>query len=300
VRGEVKMFARIVTLIMFGLVSAVPAAPQQGSAVPITVHLINAKIGKPIAHKPVEVWSLTGPGRQWSLRKETDASGVAVFRLTPPLPPLGISGAMGGYWHACIPARGYDLAEILNSGASAIGNCIGNIPNIEQRYHPRPGEVYCFAVHLTLLEHLTHCGEWGCVGSSSPPTAVSAAGPSRYSISILVVSGTTGRPIAHKPLMVYVSRAQPDPRTGDPYKRTELEADAEGQAVFGFDDPTESILVVLEVKGSRPCSAEKIHPQEVLQHGVVAQNRCDSSNKVRAKFTSRPGELVVFERLARF
>jgi hypothetical protein len=240
-------------------------------------------------------------GRSLDIEKSTDADGVAIFRLSLPLPPVvDISGAMRGYWHPCIPPNGYNVEEVLSRGVSAIGNCIGNIAGIEQRYHPKPGQVYCFAVHLTLWERLKHCGEWGCRGSSASATPPPAKEAPAHSISVLVVNGRTAKPIAGKYILIYTVRAHPDPTTGYPYRQTELRTDSEGKAVFGFDNPELRIFVIPEVKGSRACSAERFDPREVLRRGDVTSNGCDPSGKVRARFAPKPGQLVVFDRLPRF
>jgi hypothetical protein len=280
----------------------VPAVAQgQGSAA-ITVYLINARTGRPIPHKPVSMASMDPrSGRFWHWEGKTDRRGTVVFHMMPPFPSkVDIRLNIGGYWVACTPPQLYDVPEILTSGASVMGPCLFNIQNLDRQFHPKPGEVYSFAVHLTFWEHLTHCGEWGCTGSPAPTAPPPAKEAPAHSISVLVVNGRTAKPIAGKYILIYTVRAHPDPTTGYPYRQTELRTDSEGKAVFGFDNPELRIFVIPEFKGSRACSAEKFDPREVLRSGVVASNRCDPSGKVRASFTPKPGQLVVFDRLPRF
>jgi hypothetical protein len=39
---------------------------------------------------------------------------------------------------------------------------------------------------------------------------------------------------------------------------------------------------------------------EVINHGVVAENKCDSKRKLKRKFTAKPGEVVVFVRFLKW
>jgi hypothetical protein len=70
---------------------------------------------------------------------------------------------MGGYWEQCIPndRLGYDTREVLSSGVSKMGACLFS-PNLDRKFHPKAGDLYLFAEHLSFWEHLIHCGKWGC------------------------------------------------------------------------------------------------------------------------------------------
>jgi hypothetical protein len=136
------------------------------SASDIMVHLINARTGKPIADKPVRMWFQNPPSRQGGyLEERTGTNGVAVFHLKDPLPSsITVHLGMGGYWEECPPNNraGFDVKEILQSGVAREGACPPHLQKIDQKFTAKPGELYLFASHLTVLERMTDCNELGC------------------------------------------------------------------------------------------------------------------------------------------
>ncbi len=128
------------------------------------VHLINARTGEPIPRKPIQVWiadHARGLSNR-SLHGQTATDGVAVFHIADPFPSgLYIHTGMGGYWEEC-GRPNYDPKLIMNSGISRMDPCLLNIPNLDRQFHPKPGDVYLYVVHLNLWERIRHCGEWGC------------------------------------------------------------------------------------------------------------------------------------------
>ncbi len=40
--------------------------------------------------------------------------------------------------------------------------------------------------------------------------------------------------------------------------------------------------------------------REVIEHGVVAENKCDPKGKLKGKFTAKPGEVIVFVRFLKW
>jgi hypothetical protein len=142
-----------------GAPTLLPLTAKDERPVEIRVRLINARTGKPIPGKPVRIDS-ADPSGLWRgyLEEKTGRDGVAIFRLTPPLPrKVDIFLGMGGYWAGC--SRGdYSVEEILKKGAIwEVEHCL-NLPRIQDRFNPRPGEVFYFAVHETLWEHLKYGG----------------------------------------------------------------------------------------------------------------------------------------------
>jgi hypothetical protein len=90
------------------------------------------------------------------MEERTENNGIAVFRLSEPLPSqVQIHTGMGGNWRDCSPNDhpGFDVTEILASGVSREGYC-GKFAKIDKSFNASPGEVYFFAVHLTFLERL--------------------------------------------------------------------------------------------------------------------------------------------------
>jgi len=136
------------------------------SCTDVVVHLINARTGSPIPAKRIRMWSRT-PARGWTgyLEQATDSNGVAIFHLKDPSPDgIVVHTAMGGYWEECLPndRLGFDVSDIVRSGVAREGACPPNLRRIDDKYSPKPGDLYIFVSHLTLWERITHCGEWGC------------------------------------------------------------------------------------------------------------------------------------------
>ena len=160
-RLQLRSKTLVIAVFGFFMLAGVPAA----SGADIVVRLINARTGEPVRGKPVRVWLIDGGPpyiqRRGYLEQKSAADGTAVFRVGEPLPSyIGIRTGMGGRWEDCIPndQPGYDVKEILASGISQEGYC-GQLPKIDKRFSPKPGEVYLFAVHLTFWEKLKEPGE---------------------------------------------------------------------------------------------------------------------------------------------
>lgn len=154
---------RFLAILITVLLTPNTPAPQPAT---ITVHMINARTGKPIPHKPVRMWLIDGgpPYRLRSSRyseRTTSDDGTAVFdfrdpQLSGPVPyGVLIHSGMGGYWEDCTPndRANFELGQVLSSGVSREGDC-AKLPKIDNQFHAKPGEVYLFAVHLTLWEKL--------------------------------------------------------------------------------------------------------------------------------------------------
>jgi hypothetical protein len=142
----------------------------------IHVHFINGKTGKPVPHKPIQVWdtrpqSPVMPGtvsaRPSSWREKTDSDGVATFHLPgPPDYMVTIHLGMGGYWEECSrpPYAGptFRMWEVVAHGVVNNRSCPPWAQKSEYHFKAVPGDVYFFAMHLTLWERIKHCDEWGC------------------------------------------------------------------------------------------------------------------------------------------
>jgi hypothetical protein len=66
---------------------------------------------------------------------------------------LYIHIGMGAPWNECFPdaQNGFAAQQILGSGVAKESAC-GRLPNIAQKVHSSPGDVYIFAVHDTFIE----------------------------------------------------------------------------------------------------------------------------------------------------
>jgi hypothetical protein len=127
------------------------------------VHMIDARSGLPIASKPVRLWThdtaqqRNNPGY---VEEMTDANGVATFHLKDPISSyLYIHIGMAAPWDECFPdaQNGFVTQEVLESGISKESAC-WKLPNIAQKFHPTPGDVYIFAVRNTLIERVKALG----------------------------------------------------------------------------------------------------------------------------------------------
>lgn len=129
----------------------------------IRVRMIDARSGSPIANNPVRLWPYAAAEQRNDpgfVQELTDSHGVATFHVKDPIPSyLYIHIGMGAPWDECFPdaQNGFSTQEILESGVSKESAC-WKLPNIEQKFHPSPGDVYIFAVHDTFIERLKALG----------------------------------------------------------------------------------------------------------------------------------------------
>jgi hypothetical protein len=73
----------------------VPSAPQHN----ITVHVVEARTGKPLPHITINLRLGQYPGRK-TLQQNTDSQGAAYFYLQPPLPDGVSADAFSIRYHA--------------------------------------------------------------------------------------------------------------------------------------------------------------------------------------------------------
>jgi hypothetical protein len=129
----------------------------------IRVHMIDARSGMPIANSPVRLWTHDAAEERKNsgyVQEMTDSNGVATFRLNDPIPSyLYIHIGMGAKWEECFPASqsGFATHEILESGVSKESAC-WKLPNIADKFHPTPADVYIFAVHDSFIERVKALG----------------------------------------------------------------------------------------------------------------------------------------------
>lgn len=82
--------------------------------------------------------------------------GIAEFRLNDPLPDrVSISLKSMGYWYECSNGN-YETNEVFVHGVSEQADIwpTTKFPNISDKFHPKPGEIYFFACHIPLGEYL--------------------------------------------------------------------------------------------------------------------------------------------------
>ena len=119
----------------------------------VYVHMVDARTGKPVPGKTVEmVWG-SRKSQLHVLKEKTGQDGTAVFHLDEPLPSSVQLRPGGGYWDSCSPNY-YDIREVVETGISAEeGRWASMPPKINDKFHPKPGEIYFFVCHIPF-------GEW--------------------------------------------------------------------------------------------------------------------------------------------
>lgn len=146
-----------------------PAAVSGAGNFVIRVHLINAKTGKPIPRKSVDVVRVDHPqpvvpgtisARPFRWEEKTDGDGIASFHLPGPSRGFGMNIGMGGggnYWLQC-NNPGFWAQDILDRGVVPPVQCPPWTHVPSRHFRAKPGDVYIFVVHITFWQHLRHCG----------------------------------------------------------------------------------------------------------------------------------------------
>lgn len=137
-----------------GLILLVTATQSSGVDHAVYVRLVDARSGRPVPEKTVEVsWFVPHQQHPQTLRERADRDGVAVFHLTDPVPGQLSFDVKSGYWDSCSPGP-YDSSEVLMTGVSKEGGrWAAKFPNVSDRFHPKQGEVFLFICHVSF-------GEW--------------------------------------------------------------------------------------------------------------------------------------------
>jgi len=134
----------------------------------VFVHVVDAKTGNTIPRGNLKMrWAkprsqVNGRGRTQfaTLRQKIQPDATARFDLDDPLPSriyIGLGKSMG-YWYGC-SVGDYDTNAVLQHGVSEQADIWPKtkFPNISDRFHPKPGEVYYFVCHIPFGEYLK---EW--------------------------------------------------------------------------------------------------------------------------------------------
>ena len=121
-------------------------------------------------------------------------------------------------------------------------------------------------------------------------------------VTVWVINGNTGQPFIRYPIKLYAAD-----RVLYPHENTHLLAKADpgpdGSATFHLDPPLPEVLFIYVGDLSRTvgCNTNlNFLTNEVLRSGIVSRNICDRKNKLKLKFSAKPGEVVVFLRKKTF
>jgi len=133
-----------------------------------------------------------------------------------------------------------------------------------------------------------------CLALSFPAGSVQARD---YQIKLRLLDGRTGAPIPNKEVTLALGYDPPSPR-GKTQEIARATTAADGVATFALSDPLPGNLG-LRIYDLRDCVSAStfnlpIMAEEVIRQGVVLENTCDKSAKLKGKIVAKPGELVIF------
>jgi hypothetical protein len=122
----------------------------------IYVHVVDAKTGNAILRGNLELrWNKPREKHERTLKEKIGPDGAAAFHLDDP-PPAQVRIRLGksmGYWYECSPSS-YATNEILQHGVSEQADIWPDtkFPNVSDKFHAKPGEVYFFVGHMPFGE----------------------------------------------------------------------------------------------------------------------------------------------------
>jgi hypothetical protein len=122
-------------------------------------------------------------------------------------------------------------------------------------------------------------------------------------ITVRIVNGKTGRPMANLTIMLTAFRGLKGPLAGsvnDVLGNWQAVTGPDGRVFFPAPDPR-AVEMEIGVWGYlKGCSATTgelggLKPQEVLSKGFMERDElCDKKGKLKGKFSPTPGEVIVF------
>ncbi len=120
-------------------------------------------------------------------------------------------------------------------------------------------------------------------------TLIGGSPPAMESIVIRLVDGKTGKVISGR--VVRLSWEVPPHGYST---NLDLKTTSDGTATFQVKDPPTTLWVFPRLKGWTLCSDYQLSREQILGKGVVSDNKCDGTGKIRRAFTAKPGEVVFF------
>jgi hypothetical protein len=115
-------------------------------------------------------------------------------------------------------------------------------------------------------------------------------------LTVRLINAKVGHPLGGQLIVVFLGNAR---LASTPEIRVTTSSD--GTAVVRLPTPIpEQISVDVENGRLRGCSRFSFSTREVIERGVVAENKCDPKGKLKGKFTAEPGEVIVFARFLKW
>ena len=109
------------------------------------------------------------------------------------------------------------------------------------------------------------------------------------SIAVRVINAKTGKPVSNRTVSVSYTNPPHGYST-----RVDSKTTLQGTAWFKLNERPSRLMVDPLLRSWTLCSPDEFSTEEILRQGVVADNKCDPTGKVRKAFSARPGELVIF------
>lgn len=115
-------------------------------------------------------------------------------------------------------------------------------------------------------------------------------------ITIRLINATDGRPLEGQLILFFLGDAK---LASTP--RVQATTSSDGTAVVHLPETIPAQVSVDVGNGKlHGCGWPFFSTREVIEHGVVADDKCDPKGKFKGKFTARPGEVIVFVRFLKW
>jgi len=115
-------------------------------------------------------------------------------------------------------------------------------------------------------------------------------------ITIRLINVKDGQPLGGQLIVLFLGNAR---LASTP--RVEITTSSDGAAVVHLPKTIPEQVVVDVGNGKlHGCGRSFFPTREVIEHGIVAENRCDPKGKLKGKFSAKPGEVIIFVRFLKW
>jgi hypothetical protein len=120
-----------------------------------------------------------------------------------------------------------------------------------------------------------------------------AAAQQRQRLTVHVVNAKTGKPFGKTVVYLFLNKDYPRVVPNEPPPLRAATA-ADGIAVFELDTPHPEEVFFAVPGGDRLCSRFRYSTEQILDKGIVGENACEAHDRLRNRFSAKPGELILF------
>ena len=115
-------------------------------------------------------------------------------------------------------------------------------------------------------------------------------------ITIRLINVKDGRPLGGQFIVVFLGNARL-PST----PKVEVTTSSEGTAIVHLPEAIpEQVSVVVGNGKLHGCGWPFFSTRELIERGVVAENKCDRKGTLKGKFAAKPGEVIMFVRFLKW